>query len=69
MSADAEMAVMKAEFELLKHEVAAMRADIKGLVTAWEAGSNLVKLVKWTAAVGAGFSAMWAIITNSIHHP
>ena len=51
--------MLEADITDLREDVAALRADIKGLVDAWQTASGLAKFVKWVASIATAIGVIW----------
>ena len=63
-AAATERAMMARDIADLKQEVADLRADIRGLVTAWNNANFGVSVIKWLAAVIMAGSALVYVVTH-----
>jgi len=50
------------EFHALRREVEGLRADVQGLVDAWNTARGVVMFVKWIGGAAASLAALWALI-------
>ena len=63
-AAHAERLLMARDIADLKQEVAELRADIRGLVQAWQNANFGVSVIKWLAGIITAGSALVYVVTH-----
>lgn len=55
-----ELALLRQTVSQMEEDMKGMRAEVKGLVDAWNTATNVLAFIKWLAGIGAAAAFLWA---------
>ena len=61
-SNEVELALLRADVDIMKDDVKALRKEIADLIDAWKTANNVLSFVKWVSGMGIAVVAFWTLI-------
>ena len=61
-----ELALLRKDLELLQHDTAEMKHDLKKLAEAWATAENLVAFIKWLAGIAAAITVLVVFVKGFV---